>query len=218
MAATGASNEARARVLLSTISTAAVTAILACRLQPSRLPADDDRRPIERLASIREAYLAALTDEALNWFAERSDQSRAIPKLPKFSQFLELAKSMTAIAPADCAGRTRLLILQPTPFCNIDCEYCYLPARSDRHRMPFDIVESAVRFVFEKGWLHPTSRSCGTPASRSCCRWIGTGRRLRRLPVARRQERACHIRCRPTACWWTMNGAVSSGTRRFVWA
>ena len=34
---------------------------------------------------------------------------------------------MTAITPADCAGRTRLLILQSTPFCNIDCEYYYLP-------------------------------------------------------------------------------------------
>lgn len=62
---------------------------------------------------------------------------------------------MTAIAPADCAGRTRLLILQPTPFCNINCEYCYLPARDDRHRMPFDIVESAVRFVFDNALAAP---------------------------------------------------------------
>lgn len=31
--------------------------------------------------------------------------------------------------------RTRLLILQPTPFCNIDCTYCYLADRSDRSRM-----------------------------------------------------------------------------------
>jgi uncharacterized protein len=54
---------------------------------------------------------------------------------------------MTAWAPADCVGRTRLLILQSTPFCNIDCEYCYLPGRDDRHRMSFDIVEAAVRFV-----------------------------------------------------------------------
>ncbi len=62
---------------------------------------------------------------------------------------------MTAWAPADCSGRTRLLILQSTPFCNIDCEYCYLPARDDRHRMPFDIVESAVRFVFDNSLAAP---------------------------------------------------------------
>jgi uncharacterized protein len=55
---------------------------------------------------------------------------------------------MTTVTAADCAGRTRLLILQSTPFCNIDCDYCYLPARSDRHRMPLEIVEAAVAFVF----------------------------------------------------------------------
>jgi len=62
---------------------------------------------------------------------------------------------VTAISPADCAGGTRLLILQSTPLCNIDCEYCYLPARNDRHRMPFDIVESAVRFVFDNALAAP---------------------------------------------------------------
>jgi uncharacterized protein len=62
---------------------------------------------------------------------------------------------MTAVTPADCAGRTRLLILQSTPFCNIDCHYCYLPARDDRHRMPFEVVEAAVRFVFDNALAAP---------------------------------------------------------------
>ena len=30
---------------------------------------------------------------------------------------------------------TQLLILQSTPFCNIDCDYCYLPGRSRTERM-----------------------------------------------------------------------------------
>lgn len=59
------------------------------------------------------------------------------------------------MTPADCAGRTRLLILQPTPFCNIDCGYCYLPGRSDRHRMPFEIVEASIRFVFQHALAAP---------------------------------------------------------------
>ena len=33
------------------------------------------------------------------------------------------------------AACTRLLILQPTPFCNLDCSYCYLPGRSRTDRM-----------------------------------------------------------------------------------
>jgi uncharacterized protein len=62
---------------------------------------------------------------------------------------------MTTVTPADCAGRTRLLILQSTPFCNIDCQYCYLPNRNERDRMPFEIVEAAVRFVFDNALAAP---------------------------------------------------------------
>ncbi len=36
--------------------------------------------------------------------------------------------------------RTRLLVLQPTPFCNIDCDYCYLPDRNNRARMSIATV------------------------------------------------------------------------------
>ncbi|MES0020227.1 cyclophane-forming radical SAM/SPASM peptide maturase GrrM/OscB [Mesorhizobium sp. M0036] len=46
-------------------------------------------------------------------------------------------------------GATRLLIMQPTAFCNVDCDYCYLPFRNDRRIMSHDIVAAAARFVFE---------------------------------------------------------------------
>ncbi|MVO95496.1 cyclophane-forming radical SAM/SPASM peptide maturase GrrM/OscB [Rhizobium leguminosarum] len=49
----------------------------------------------------------------------------------------------------DLAGVTRLLIMQPTAFCNVDCDYCYLPLRSDRRIMSHDTVAAATRFVFE---------------------------------------------------------------------
>ena len=120
----------RARVLLSTISAAVIAAIFGSPTSVGARPTDAGQSPIERLSSIRKAYLSTLANEQSKaQFAERRRSSRAIPKLSELPQFLELAKSMTAIAPADCAGRTRLLILQSTPFCNIDCEYCYLPAR-----------------------------------------------------------------------------------------
>lgn len=38
-----------------------------------------------------------------------------------------------------------LLVLQGTPFCNIDCSYCYLPARTDRSVMTVDTVRLACR-------------------------------------------------------------------------
>ena len=41
--------------------------------------------------------------------------------------------------------RARLLVLQPTPFCNIDCDYCYLPNRQDKSRMSMGTVALAAR-------------------------------------------------------------------------
>ena len=33
-----------------------------------------------------------------------------------------------------------LVVLQPTTFCNIDCQYCYLPGRSSRKRMSVEVI------------------------------------------------------------------------------
>lgn len=43
------------------------------------------------------------------------------------------------------ALRTRLLILQPTPFCNIDCAYCYLPDRNSTARMSLETVRQVTQ-------------------------------------------------------------------------
>lgn len=42
-----------------------------------------------------------------------------------------------------------LLIVQPTPFCNIDCSYCYLAHRSNRKKISFETVEAIARFLAE---------------------------------------------------------------------
>jgi uncharacterized protein len=44
-----------------------------------------------------------------------------------------------------------LLVLQATPFCNIDCTYCYLPHRSSRQRMS----ESTLARTFERVFSSP---------------------------------------------------------------
>ncbi|WP_414475882.1 cyclophane-forming radical SAM/SPASM peptide maturase GrrM/OscB [Microvirga sp. M2] len=46
-------------------------------------------------------------------------------------------------------GRLRLLVLQPTPFCNIDCSYCYLSTRNSKARMTLDTLAKACRCVFD---------------------------------------------------------------------
>lgn len=46
---------------------------------------------------------------------------------------------------------THLLVLQPTPFCNIDCNYCYLPNRTNRKRMHVETAATAVRWLVREG-------------------------------------------------------------------
>lgn len=46
---------------------------------------------------------------------------------------------------------TRLLVLQPTPFCNIDCDYCYLPGRDQRQRMAPATARRAAERLREDG-------------------------------------------------------------------
>lgn len=48
---------------------------------------------------------------------------------------------------------TELLVLQATPFCNIDCSYCYLPARADRRRMSAAVLDAAFRAVLRSRFV-----------------------------------------------------------------
>lgn len=41
-----------------------------------------------------------------------------------------------------------LVVLQPTTFCNINCQYCYLPERSNATRMSIDVVRRAAEKLF----------------------------------------------------------------------
>ena len=73
-------------------------------------------------------------------------------------------------------GSVRLLVVQPTPFCNLDCDYCYLPDRGDRSRLSFPVLEAAVERVLDSpyfgGGIHP-ALACGRTAD-------GANRLLRR--------------------------------------
>ena len=47
---------------------------------------------------------------------------------------------------AEC-GPIGLVVIQPTPFCNLDCDYCYLPDRNNRSRLPISLVEPILKAV-----------------------------------------------------------------------
>jgi uncharacterized protein len=42
-----------------------------------------------------------------------------------------------------------LLIVQASPFCNIDCDYCYLPHRSDTRRIDVPTVQRVIKSAFD---------------------------------------------------------------------
>lgn len=50
-------------------------------------------------------------------------------------------------------GPLQLLVIQPTPFCNLDCDYCYLPSRSDRQRLSMELLEAALQRVLESPYV-----------------------------------------------------------------
>ena len=58
-----------------------------------------------------------------------------------------------AVAPSSASnlpleGETRLVVIQPSSFCNIDCTYCYVPNRSDRSIISPLVLEDILAKVF----------------------------------------------------------------------
>lgn len=53
-----------------------------------------------------------------------------------------------------------LLILQPTPFCNLDCSYCYLSHRNDRTTLSLDMIEVVMKNVLSTLPLSDSLKVC----------------------------------------------------------
>src|SRR5258708_15580232 len=49
--------------------------------------------------------------------------------------------------------RIQLLVVQPTPFCNIDCRYCYLPDRTNKAVVAEATLANLCSQVFASGWV-----------------------------------------------------------------
>jgi uncharacterized protein len=47
-----------------------------------------------------------------------------------------------------------LLVIQPTPFCNINCSYCYLPDRRSKAVVSRETLSNLFAQIFASGWVH----------------------------------------------------------------
>jgi uncharacterized protein len=66
-----------------------------------------------------------------------------------------LSRIASFFAPRSYAGPVaqflEILMLQATPFCNIDCDYCYLPSRNTNKRMNLETITASVGMVIDAG-------------------------------------------------------------------
>lgn len=49
----------------------------------------------------------------------------------------------------------QLLVIQPTPFCNLNCTYCYLPHRSDKRRMSQETLAAIGQTIIGSSFFQP---------------------------------------------------------------
>jgi uncharacterized protein len=56
-------------------------------------------------------------------------------------------------SPGSIVPRVGLLVIQPTPFCNIDCSYCYLPDRRSKAIVAIDTLVNLFSQIFASGWI-----------------------------------------------------------------
>jgi uncharacterized protein len=56
------------------------------------------------------------------------------------------------IAPSGRVPFIETVVVQPTPFCNINCRYCYLPQRDSKATMELSTIEALFSKVFASGW------------------------------------------------------------------
>jgi uncharacterized protein len=58
---------------------------------------------------------------------------------------------MNIVKTARFPFRTDLLVLQPTPFCNLACTYCYLNQKDLVRKMSFDVLRRVVHEILISG-------------------------------------------------------------------
>ncbi len=103
------------------------------------VPAPAHRNPLERPASVVPRGLV-----------NRIGRLREVVALSEGKTVAGGIPPVWRYDPADRPiGPLNLLILQPTPFCNIDCRYCYLPDRNSTATMDMDTVTATIERLKE---------------------------------------------------------------------
>ncbi|WP_373480437.1 cyclophane-forming radical SAM/SPASM peptide maturase GrrM/OscB [Geminocystis sp.] len=57
-------------------------------------------------------------------------------------------------------GPISLVIIQPTSFCNLDCDYCYLPDRHLQNRLSLDLIDPIFKSIFTSPFFQDNFTVC----------------------------------------------------------
>ncbi len=71
-------------------------------------------------------------------------QAEVSAKIPNIKQF----------------GPINLVVIQPTSFCNLNCDYCYLPDRHLRNLLSLDLIEPIFEKIFTSSFFRRDFNIC----------------------------------------------------------
>lgn len=57
-------------------------------------------------------------------------------------------------------GPIFLVVIQPTSFCNLNCDYCYLPERTLKNQLSLDLIEPIFKNIFTSPFLRQEFTVC----------------------------------------------------------
>ena len=66
---------------------------------------------------------------------------------------LERQTLLSSESDLSCFGPINLVVIQPTPFCNLDCDYCYLPHRQLKKQLSLDLIEPIFKTIFTSPFI-----------------------------------------------------------------
>jgi uncharacterized protein len=57
-------------------------------------------------------------------------------------------------------GPLNLIVIQPTSFCNLDCDYCYLPDRQVKNQLSLDLIDPICKTIFTSQFFRQDATVC----------------------------------------------------------
>ena len=57
-------------------------------------------------------------------------------------------------------GSIRLVIIQASSYCNLDCDYCYLPDRQSKHQLSLELISPIFQRILTSSWMRKKFTVC----------------------------------------------------------